>query len=79
MKKVVIVMAILAASCSAKKQRGQMEKCKVIEVTSHPSYGGTIPEDRYVIKTSCGYTMTTHVKPNVGDSIDVVVIDTRKN
>lgn len=77
MKKIIfITIALLILSCSNK--HGKKVKCKVVSVKSEYLYGGLTNEKSYSIVTDQGYKIITRTHTEVGDSIDVIVIDRRK-
>jgi hypothetical protein len=77
MKKIIfITIAILILSCST--NHGKKVKCKVVSVKSEYLYGGLTNEKSYSIVTDRGYKIITRTHVEVGDSIDVIVIDRRK-
>ena len=78
MKKLIfITIAILILSCST--NHGKKVKCKVVSVKSEYLYGGLTNEKSYSVVTDLGYKIITRTRVEVGDSIDVIVIDRRKN
>lgn len=77
MKKIIFfTFTILILSCS--NNYGNHVKCKVVSVESEYLYGGLTNEKSYTIVTHQGYKIITRRYVEVGDSINVLVIDRRK-
>jgi len=79
MRKLFLSIFAVAAlvSCSVKQPEGVIHRCVVTEVTAKDKYS-FIPDGKYyTISTDCGYKLTSRTSVEVGDTIDVLVVDAK--
>jgi len=79
MKRLIFIGTLLLSSCATKEMTKHRESCIVESVNSVNRYGGLMNETWYVIKTDCGYSLSSTRKVFVGDTIDVDVYTYPKN
>jgi len=79
MYKHLIWISLLAASCNGPSNTdGKVYRCKVTKVSAHHNistlnFNNSL--DYYTYHTDCGYTVNGTRTYNVGDTVDVMVID----
>jgi hypothetical protein len=71
-----ILAAASLASCSVKQPEGVLQQCVVTRVTSEYQYSWA-PDRIYKIENDCGYNLSSKRLVEVGDTIQVLVVDAK--
>lgn len=79
MKRLAILSLLSLSSCAISEIDRHRETCVIEDVEIIERYGGLLPEKNYLIKTNCGYTLSTNRRCYVGDTISVEVHTLSKN
>ncbi len=74
MKYFIPVALIGIFSCESVPTVKRVEKCRVDSFNSYRRYGGLVPDQFFIVHTSCGAVLT-QTEPCIGDSIIVKLTD----
>lgn len=75
MKKVLLLLLLIASSCNTHSSKGKFTKCVVTRVTKVYRYPGLFPDTYFWLETSCGYNLHSNIGFLVGDTVQVEVVE----